>query len=490
MKGWLWFFVLATIIVCWYVFYPLEHSVPNNSAANYEDEVERYLKSNSMYEAKWFELKWQGKKVGFINEQWKAAKGTISWHQRLKISGTGRGLKMTTIQDEHLQFSSHSPHQLLSGYSHKISFQGSMETEQWSRFKIEQHTLIVSKNGYFQKRSYPQSYTISQHLFPALVGKLPTSENRYQVKLWDMDVLVAADYLFEHYIEDSKQISWISRKSDERWQSIWYYNTAGNLTGRSLVSSPVSRIDKVSKPLISYNLSSREVAEPLDSNHQFNQNEYIKIDSPLGNISRISKLELELSGHNKIVTQQAESGGVLHIGASMEIKSRGEEIQMFLKSSRRYPKLAQLDTILRSLYQAESGTREKVTALVNFVSEFVEDGVVLTQSSVESILNNPVGDCTEHALLFVALARSSGIPAREVNGLLYLGDKKQQFQAHVWAEVFIDNQWMAVDPSWDRIKLDPGYIQINNGSSSDSSIETSHLATSGKKFHLKSIHYL
>src|SRR5439155_5567884 len=36
------------------------------------------------------------------------------------------------------------------------------------------------------------------------------------------------------------------------------------------------------------------------------------------------------------------------------------------------------------------------------------------------VLENPTGDCNEAATLFVALARSTGLPARTVAGLIYL----------------------------------------------------------------------
>ena len=39
--------------------------------------------------------------------------------------------------------------------------------------------------------------------------------------------------------------------------------------------------------------------------------------------------------------------------------------------------------------------------------------------TVADIMEKKSGDCTEHALLFVTLARALGIPAREVSGIYY-----------------------------------------------------------------------
>ena len=52
-----------------------------------------------------------------------------------------------------------------------------------------------------------------------------------------------------------------------------------------------------------------------------------------------------------------------------------------------------------------------------------------------TVLENKAGDCTEHTLLFTALARAAGIPAHEVGGLVYAGGDKPSFGWHAWAEI-------------------------------------------------------
>ncbi len=58
------------------------------------------------------------------------------------------------------------------------------------------------------------------------------------------------------------------------------------------------------------------------------------------------------------------------------------------------------------------------------------------------------GDCTEHAVLSVAILRKLGIPARAVVGM-YLADsfrgRKNIFVYHMWAEAFYDGKWRLVD---------------------------------------------
>ena len=52
------------------------------------------------------------------------------------------------------------------------------------------------------------------------------------------------------------------------------------------------------------------------------------------------------------------------------------------------------------------------------------------------------GDCNEHTVLFVALARALGLPARTAVGLVYLDGS---FYYHAWPEVWL-GEWVAVDP--------------------------------------------
>ena len=76
------------------------------------------------------------------------------------------------------------------------------------------------------------------------------------------------------------------------------------------------------------------------------------------------------------------------------------------------------------------------------------------------MLERRIGDCTEHALLFIALCRSIGIPARELSGLTYTGDAERRFAWHAWAEVDIDGHWVAVDPILAQTRADATHVVL------------------------------
>lgn len=79
--------------------------------------------------------------------------------------------------------------------------------------------------------------------------------------------------------------------------------------------------------------------------------------------------------------------------------------------------------------------------------------------SAVKVLQTRRGDCNEAATLFVALARSTGLPARTVAGLLYLDGR---FYYHAWAEVYL-NDWIAVDPTFDQLPADAAHLPIATG---------------------------
>ncbi len=104
------------------------------------------------------------------------------------------------------------------------------------------------------------------------------------------------------------------------------------------------------------------------------------------------------------------------------------------------------------------------TTLVRFVSELIEDApnelYGHNSLSVLNILDQRIGDCTEHSQLFVTLARAAGLPAREVNGYVYNSDHgRPALAGHMWAEVMIDGGWIGVDPTWDEVVLNRSHVQ-------------------------------
>jgi hypothetical protein len=106
-----------------------------------------------------------------------------------------------------------------------------------------------------------------------------------------------------------------------------------------------------------------------------------------------------------------------------------------------------------------AGEREPARAarlIHDWVSAHVERQVTPGPPSAVRVLAARRGDCNEHTVLYVALARAAGLPARSVAGLVYLGGR---FYYHAWPEVWLGD-WVAVDPMLDQAPADAAHVRF------------------------------
>ncbi len=97
--------------------------------------------------------------------------------------------------------------------------------------------------------------------------------------------------------------------------------------------------------------------------------------------------------------------------------------------------------------------------LAAWVRANVERRATVAVPSAVRVLEARVGDCNEHAVLFVALARAAGLPARTVAGLLPVDGR---FYYHAWAEVYLGD-WVAVDPMLDEFPAGAAHVRFSIG---------------------------
>ncbi|MBJ94809.1 MAG: hypothetical protein CMP23_10110 [Rickettsiales bacterium] len=81
------------------------------------------------------------------------------------------------------------------------------------------------------------------------------------------------------------------------------------------------------------------------------------------------------------------------------------------------------------------------------------------------ILRHRRGDCNEHTTLYTALARSLGLPTRMAAGIVYSESifSDGAFYYHAWPEVWIGEQWLAIDPTFDQFPADATHIKLVEG---------------------------
>jgi len=191
----------------------------------------------------------------------------------------------------------------------------------------------------------------------------------------------------------------------------------------------------------------------------------LALDAPLGAFDTLKYVEMTLpdwllpyvesdnrqSINNTTLTLRADVSAVAEHSDSKDVPN----YRFNKNTEQQLLKLAQ-----RAVAQKDAPL-EQLTALRAYVSDYMADGARVSVTSIESLLENPVGDCTEHTQLFNALARVLGYQARTVNGLVYLGDESRGFAGHQWSEVLVNGYWLSFDPTWNRNSLTATHIRLD-----------------------------
>jgi transglutaminase-like putative cysteine protease len=117
------------------------------------------------------------------------------------------------------------------------------------------------------------------------------------------------------------------------------------------------------------------------------------------------------------------------------------------------------------LLQDVTGDRARAERLTRRVNQIVEKKPTVSLPSALEVLRTRVGDCNEHTALFVAMARSVGIPSRIAVGLVSV---RGNFYYHAWPEVYLDEGqgrglWLPVDPTLNQFPADATHLRLARG---------------------------
>jgi len=104
----------------------------------------------------------------------------------------------------------------------------------------------------------------------------------------------------------------------------------------------------------------------------------------------------------------------------------------------------------------ERDPAQVAAALSRWVSRTIRPEPTTAVPMAPDVLVRRSGDCNAHTVLFVALARALGLPARPVAGLLLANGR---YYYHAWAEVYLGD-WVAVDPTLDQFPADVAHLRL------------------------------
>lgn len=100
--------------------------------------------------------------------------------------------------------------------------------------------------------------------------------------------------------------------------------------------------------------------------------------------------------------------------------------------------------------------RRVAEELTTAVYNMLEKEITFSVPSALQVMETRQGDCNEHTVLYVALARALGLPARTAVGLVFVNGA---FFYHAWPEVWL-GEWVAVDPTFGQFPADASHIRF------------------------------
>ncbi len=111
---------------------------------------------------------------------------------------------------------------------------------------------------------------------------------------------------------------------------------------------------------------------------------------------------------------------------------------------------------------------QKAVRINDAVYKYVEKQTFeVAFAAANEVARNRSGDCTEYSVLAAAMCRAVGIPSRVAVGLVYVDDAKPElkgFGYHMWIEVYVNQRWVALDPTWDQSDVDAVHIKLSESS--------------------------
>jgi transglutaminase-like putative cysteine protease len=201
----------------------------------------------------------------------------------------------------------------------------------------------------------------------------------------------------------------------------------------------------------------------------------IAVAQPLGDRNRLNGLVLEITGlgdfqlpNNARQRVRAVSKGRATVELVREPQSPSptrlapQERERFLRAT---PEVQSNDEQIRKLAREITGVEQdpaKIAALlIDWISRNLRQQYGANASTATAVLRQKAGDCTEHTVLFTALARAAGVPARQLGGIVYVEAPAPVFGWHAWAEIHDGNGWVSVDPTWKQLRVDPTHVQFS-----------------------------
>ena len=178
----------------------------------------------------------------------------------------------------------------------------------------------------------------------------------------------------------------------------------------------------------------------------------LDIDGPSGVFEDGPRQSVAALGKGKVQLRLGKRHG-------KEVKATPAEIEENLKeTSQHHVNDPKVKAVAAQAIAGAKTDAEKIEKLVHFTHSYIKPTMENGIPTIHDLMLRKKGDCKSYGLLFTNLARAVGIPAREVSGLMYMGDDSKAFGGHVWNEVVLDGVWTPIDAAFDEVEIDATHL--------------------------------
>jgi hypothetical protein len=198
----------------------------------------------------------------------------------------------------------------------------------------------------------------------------------------------------------------------------------------------------------------------------------VSLEAPIEEPDKQGFLRLKLSGF--LLDQFPLNGGrqklrddILEVAredlnrvSSYGIPMKGQRFASSLQSTpfvqSDHPRIRAL---AQKILQGETDALKAVLRLKRWVYDSLAKEPTVSIPNALEVLQSRSGDCNEHTVLFNALARAAGIPAKTVVGVVHL---RGAFFYHAWSEVWL-GEWVTVDSVLNQFPADVTHVKFLEG---------------------------
>ena len=199
------------------------------------------------------------------------------------------------------------------------------------------------------------------------------------------------------------------------------------------------------------------------------QSDAINLDSASTQTTYLFPTNRRIEEHTQLASLDLEFLSATDLGMQKkltvvaEAASQAGAPQDFTGAELRYPiSLQEVQAIVSERLQSNRQTDNLALDLVTTTYRLLRYSANQPAGSVVEALRRGAGECTDFADLYTTLARAAGLPARTVYGLAYRDGPQPGFGFHAWNEVYFDEAWHALDPTWNQTRVDASHIRLND----------------------------